>query len=309
METLLRDEISPSATSRILANNILSSLEGQPPTFASRSFLEANCRAFRRIIWSVIVEDKQGLGQETIFEFKYIPNLSKITKAEKGRGTLTKRGGIEKRNLRAFLLGCIVIISVVWMATRLLIMAWLRATTLHQNTRSTLTPQHRENSTPIRANVGGNHHGRVSLVVEAVIGSTVSSINAVTAAVDINSFAFCAGSTVVLAVINSQLHLDQRLFRVKPDALPAQATPSYYNPATPLKATGTRNHTNTPSKDESALGNASFDNNADALGKAKASHRSKSLTSVTLSPSGKYLAVGEVCSSTTFRTAVCRHKS
>ncbi|KAL9040042.1 MAG: hypothetical protein Q9180_002164 [Flavoplaca navasiana] len=68
METLLRDEISPSATSRILANNILNSLEGQPPTFASRSFLEANCRALRRIMWSVIVEDKQGLGQESVFE-------------------------------------------------------------------------------------------------------------------------------------------------------------------------------------------------------------------------------------------------
>ncbi|KAL9627484.1 MAG: hypothetical protein Q9204_006532, partial [Flavoplaca sp. TL-2023a] len=117
METLLRDEISPSATSRILANNILNSLEGQPPTFASRSFLEANCRwlngnelcdelglgrpslyywilmsfqvvlsmaicyfyrsipmldqrkiaALRRIMWSVIVEDKQGLGQESVF--------------------------------------------------------------------------------------------------------------------------------------------------------------------------------------------------------------------------------------------------
>ena len=44
METLLRDEIDPSDTSQILASNILSSLEGQPPTFSSRSFLEANCR-------------------------------------------------------------------------------------------------------------------------------------------------------------------------------------------------------------------------------------------------------------------------
>ncbi|KAL8679723.1 MAG: hypothetical protein Q9186_003995 [Xanthomendoza sp. 1 TL-2023] len=171
MEVLLRDEINPSATSRILANNILSSLEGQPPTFASRSFLEASCRwlngnelcdqlgigrpslyyrilmagqvfffmsicytyrsipildrrkiaAFRRIMWSVIVEDKHGLGQETIFEFKYVPNLSKTTKAEKGRGTLVRRGGVEKRNLQAFVLGCIGITGVVWVAIRFLI--------------------------------------------------------------------------------------------------------------------------------------------------------------------------------------------
>ncbi|KAL8824953.1 MAG: hypothetical protein Q9170_007989, partial [Blastenia crenularia] len=44
METLLRDEIDPSPTSRILANNILNCLEGQSPTFPSRAFLEANCR-------------------------------------------------------------------------------------------------------------------------------------------------------------------------------------------------------------------------------------------------------------------------
>ncbi|KAL8667120.1 MAG: hypothetical protein Q9202_001042 [Teloschistes flavicans] len=129
MESLLRDEISPSATSRILANNILSCLENQPPTFSSRSFLEANCRwlngnelcdqlgigrpslyywalmagqAFRRIIWAVIVEDKQGLGEETVFDFKHIPALSKTTKAEKARSTSAARNGTERRNLRAF---------------------------------------------------------------------------------------------------------------------------------------------------------------------------------------------------------------
>ena len=44
METLLREEIDPSETSKILASNILSCLEGQPPTFASRQFLEVNSR-------------------------------------------------------------------------------------------------------------------------------------------------------------------------------------------------------------------------------------------------------------------------
>ncbi|KAL8953886.1 MAG: hypothetical protein Q9222_000260 [Ikaeria aurantiellina] len=120
METLLRDEIQPSATSRILANNILSCLEDQPPTFASRPFLEANCRAFRRIIWSVIVEDGQGLGQESVFEFKYIPDLSKTTKAEKSRNNRTKRNGVEKRNLRALVLGCIAITIVLFVVVRML---------------------------------------------------------------------------------------------------------------------------------------------------------------------------------------------
>ena len=44
MEVLMLYEIKPSETSAILASNIISSLENQPPTFASRSFLEANSR-------------------------------------------------------------------------------------------------------------------------------------------------------------------------------------------------------------------------------------------------------------------------
>lgn len=170
METLLRDEIDPSATSQILANNILSCLEGQSPTFPSRPFLEANCRwlngnelcdklgigrpslyywmlmagqvvffmvicytyrsipfldrrkiaAFRRIIWAVIVEDKHGLGRESTFEFKYIPNLSKSTRATGSTGVVTGKGEVEKRNLRAFVLGCTVICAALWLATKLL---------------------------------------------------------------------------------------------------------------------------------------------------------------------------------------------
>jgi hypothetical protein len=44
MESLLMNEINPTNTSQILANNIIRSLENQPPTYASRSFLEVNAR-------------------------------------------------------------------------------------------------------------------------------------------------------------------------------------------------------------------------------------------------------------------------
>lgn len=44
MESLLYHEIDPSETSQILANNIIRSLEAQPPTYASRDFLNANAR-------------------------------------------------------------------------------------------------------------------------------------------------------------------------------------------------------------------------------------------------------------------------
>lgn len=43
-EALLLYEINPSPTSRILANNIIKSLEGQPPGYASADFLTASAR-------------------------------------------------------------------------------------------------------------------------------------------------------------------------------------------------------------------------------------------------------------------------
>lgn len=44
MESLLISEIRPSETSRILANNIILSLQGQPPSYVSRDFLNASAR-------------------------------------------------------------------------------------------------------------------------------------------------------------------------------------------------------------------------------------------------------------------------
>jgi hypothetical protein len=44
MESLLISEIEPSETSKVLANNIISSLQGQPPSYASRGFLNACAR-------------------------------------------------------------------------------------------------------------------------------------------------------------------------------------------------------------------------------------------------------------------------
>jgi ER-bound oxygenase mpaB/B'/Rubber oxygenase, catalytic domain len=44
MESLLLYEVDPSETSKILANNIIASMEGQPPTWASREYLVAQTR-------------------------------------------------------------------------------------------------------------------------------------------------------------------------------------------------------------------------------------------------------------------------
>lgn len=44
MESLLISEIEPTETSKVLANNIILSLQNQPPTYASRDFLNASAR-------------------------------------------------------------------------------------------------------------------------------------------------------------------------------------------------------------------------------------------------------------------------
>lgn len=44
MESLLVSEIEPTETSKVLANNIILSLQEQPPTYASREFLNASVR-------------------------------------------------------------------------------------------------------------------------------------------------------------------------------------------------------------------------------------------------------------------------
>lgn len=44
MEVLLLYEVNPSDTSRVLANNVIKCLTAQPPSYASKSFLEVNAR-------------------------------------------------------------------------------------------------------------------------------------------------------------------------------------------------------------------------------------------------------------------------
>lgn len=64
----------------------------------------------RRIFWAVIIENKGGLGEESVFEFKHVPDLSKKTRREDPVHTGLKQPGIERRNLQAFAVGCCILI-------------------------------------------------------------------------------------------------------------------------------------------------------------------------------------------------------
>lgn len=63
-------------------------------------------QALRRIFWAVIIESKGGLGAETTFDFKYIPELSKRTQMEDLDEGGLKQSGVERRNLQVFVIGC-----------------------------------------------------------------------------------------------------------------------------------------------------------------------------------------------------------
>lgn len=63
MEVLLLYEIQPTETSQILASNVISSLESQPPSFASKSFLEVNSRFLN----GNELSDALGLGRPSLY--------------------------------------------------------------------------------------------------------------------------------------------------------------------------------------------------------------------------------------------------
>lgn len=63
MESLLISEIQPSETSKVLANNIILSLQGQPPAYASRDFLVASARWLN----GDELADALGLGRPSLY--------------------------------------------------------------------------------------------------------------------------------------------------------------------------------------------------------------------------------------------------
>lgn len=154
MESLLVREIDPSDTSKVLANNIIKSLDDQPPGYASADFLIAGARwlngnelgdrlglprpsayywalfagqnlffcafcyinrlfpelearkivMFKETFYKLIVESKWALGgQETLFEFKYVPEYDTVT--ELNSESKPRMRGIETRALKSLVIG------------------------------------------------------------------------------------------------------------------------------------------------------------------------------------------------------------
>ena len=168
-EALLLYEVHPTETSRILANNIIKSLEGQPPGFASADFLIASARwlngndlcdelglmrpsayywslmagqclffcffcytyravpswdrkkieMLKKVFYNIIVHSKYGLkGEETTFDFKYVPEYSTITEMGECEEEKADHSYVESRNRNTFIVGLAVFGVGTWVAYR-----------------------------------------------------------------------------------------------------------------------------------------------------------------------------------------------
>jgi len=70
----------------------------------------------------VIVENKtHGLGAETNFDFKYIPDFHTSTKQEEIEETGLTEPGIERRNLRILIIASTIVCIISWYGVKMTI--------------------------------------------------------------------------------------------------------------------------------------------------------------------------------------------
>ncbi|EEP81539.1 predicted protein [Uncinocarpus reesii 1704] len=136
-----------------------------------------------------------------------------------------------------------------------------------------------------------------SLSLRTVIGTTTSNPHGFSCHEPSRTFALCAGSAAVLAELDEELNISQRFFRARPSATGINAIPSYYNnTSTPPTTPDTRSKTlQIPSR---AANGGSSTNSPNDWGEPSSPRtwssreRIKAVTSVALSPNGRFLATG-----------------
>ncbi|KAJ5758560.1 hypothetical protein N7520_005716 [Penicillium odoratum] len=137
-----------------------------------------------------------------------------------------------------------------------------------------------------------------TLTLQTVIGTSTTTPNGFSSHDQSKSFALCAGSAAVLAELDDDANITQRFFRARPSATSVNPTSSFYNQGTPPSTPDPRSrslshirsnpHLNVPN------GSPSSDVPDNSSPRAWSSReRVKAVTSVSISPNGRFLAVGE----------------
>lgn len=79
-------------------------------------------QALRKIFYAVIVENKtHGLGAETNFDFKYIPDFHTSTKQEGVEEIGLTKSGIERRNLRTLIIASTIVCIASWYGVKMML--------------------------------------------------------------------------------------------------------------------------------------------------------------------------------------------
>ena len=138
------------------------------------------------------------------------------------------------------------------------------------------------------------------LSLRNIIGTTTTSANGFSVDQDSHSFAVCAGSAVVLSQLDENLDITKRFFRTRPDAWPTNITPSFYSSLTSQGTPDSHSRPKSSLKDggyrQAGGGNPMGVAHSEPSSRSKANKLARDASCVSLSPGGKFLAVGEVSS-------------
>ncbi|KAB8067622.1 WD40-repeat-containing domain protein [Aspergillus leporis] len=137
-----------------------------------------------------------------------------------------------------------------------------------------------------------------TLSLQTVIGTTTTSPHGFSCHDQSKSFALCAGSAAVLAELDEDGNVNQRFFRARPSASSVHPVTSWYNQSTPPSTPDTRARPLSAVK--SAAHGSSFNGSPSSELAESNSNRAwssrervKAVTSVSISPNGRFFAVGE----------------
>ncbi|RHZ71956.1 hypothetical protein CDV55_108350 [Aspergillus turcosus] len=137
-----------------------------------------------------------------------------------------------------------------------------------------------------------------TLSLRTVIGTTTTDPNGFSSHDQSRSFALCAGSAAILAELDDDNNVNQRFFKARPSASSINPVTSFYNQSTPPSTPDTRaksisniranahgsTHNGSPSSDLA-------ESNSPRSWSSR--ERIKAVSSVSISPNGRFLAVGE----------------
>ncbi|KAL4918230.1 WD40-repeat-containing domain protein [Aspergillus aurantiobrunneus] len=137
-----------------------------------------------------------------------------------------------------------------------------------------------------------------ALSLQTVIGTTTTTPNGFSYHDQSKSFAFCAGSAGVLAELDDNNNVNQRFFRARPIANSINPVTSFYNqstpPATPDGRTKSLPSIKAPSYSGSSNGTPSNEiAEAPSPRTWSSRERVKAVSSIAISPNGRFLALGE----------------